>query len=170
MIELGIETNIAMGLILSAMGVYFVKSADLPKDLKMRAQSHGNGVMLQRRPFAHSKNNMVNNNNEQVKLDMKKQAQKLEAQRLTKELGKQMEQAKLMASRKIETENLKAQANQVSRKIDINKLNRRIDQLTMAIMTLEMELKDNNSKNNAILDQINTYMNELEILNSKKMA
>ncbi len=178
MIELGMETNIAMCTVLVGMAVYFVKSADLPQELKDRAKANAHlGMTTFRRNFEFSNkvqtnkvaeankiNLNINKNNERSAIDQ-------EALILaTKMLEEKMNNARMMEASKIEAQMIQKKMTQVSRKIDFEKLNKRIDQITYAITTLEMELKRNSSKNNEIQTQIDRYLLELERLNSKRLA
>lgn len=199
MIEVGTETNIALATVLVGMGVYFLKSSQLPSHLKQIAQGHGKVPTILQRAFAHKtgrmmarkekvlrnnnkkiKNNEINNNkmnvptkmnannSNHVKENMNLRREQLE-QLLAKELEAKMNQARLMQKQKQEARELSQKMNQV-KQLDLVKLNKRIDQITLAIMTLEMELKDNNSKNHEIQSQIDVYLNELEKLNSRLHA
>lgn len=197
MIEVGMETNIALATVLVGMGAYFLKSSQLPSHLKQIAQGHGKVPTMLQRAFAHKtgkimmrkekirrnnkiKNNEINNNkmnvhakmnannSNNVKENMNARREQLE-QLLSKELEAKMNQARLMQKQKQEAKELSQKVNQ-SKQLDLVKLNKRIDQITLAIMTLEMELKDNNSKNNEIQSQIDVYLNELEKLNSRLHA
>ena len=198
MIEVGTETNIALATVLVGMGVYFLKSSQLPSHLKQIAQGHGNVPTMLQRAFAHKtgkvmarkekilrnnkikakneiNNNKMNvqskmnaNNSHHVKENMNARREQLE-QLLAKELEAKMNQARLMQKQKQEARELSQKMNQV-KQLDLVKLYKRIDQITLAIMTLEMELKDNNSKNNEIQSQIDVYLNELEKLNSRLHA
>jgi len=192
MIEVGMETNIALATVLVGMGAYFLKSSQLPSHLKQIAQGHGKVPTMLQRAFAHktgkimtrkekirrnnkiklnneiNNNKMNSNNSNNVKENMNARRERLE-QLLSKELEAKMNQARLMQKQKQETKELSQKVNQ-SKQLDLVKLNKRIDQITLAIMTLEMELKDNNSKNNEIQSQIDVYLNELEKLNSRLHA
>lgn len=199
MIEVGMETNIAIATVLVGMSAYFLKSSQLPANLKQIAQGHGSVPTILQRAFSHKtgkmmkrkekvlRNNKINTNNEtknigkmnvpsninmnqnnNVKENMNARREQLE-KLLTQELEAKMNQARLMQQKKMEAKELSQKVNQ-SKQIDLAKLNKRIDQITLAILTLEMELKDNNSKNNEIQTQIDRYMSELQKLNSRLHA
>lgn len=173
MIELGMETNIAMCTILAGMAVYFVKSADLPRELKERAKMNARlGQVHFKREFSFNKNIeekteiKTNKVNVVVKKTMEEEALIL----ATKMLEEKMNNARIMESKRKEANAIGASIQVTTKRIDFEKLNKRIDQITFAITTLEQELKTNNSKNNEIKNQIDKYLTELERLNSKKLA
>lgn len=177
MIELGMETNIVMCTVLAGMAVYFVKSADLPKELKDRAKMHAHlGSATFKRNFEFSKNNALKSNNgNKVNVIAKKENERAEINQealilATKMLEDKMNKARMMEANRIETQMIEKKMSQMTKKIDLEKLNKRIDQITLAITTLEMELKRNNSKNNEIQTQIDKYLHELERLSSKRLA
>ncbi len=149
--------EIAMVTTLAGMGFYFFKSTDLPKDLKERsAQNRANSSYEASAPkkFAMPKVNLEKSLvtpkeianlptlNNVTKIDIK---DSLEAQRLH-EIKKQ------------------------EREILIALHNRKIDELTLLITTLEQQIKENNARNAEIQAQINLHLESLKLLKETKIA
>jgi hypothetical protein len=145
--------GIAMVTVLAGMGVYFVKSADLPKDLKERSaqlkSESSSYIAPEKNKFSH-----LTNKTAEVKAEIN-----IEIKRETS-LQEMRERAEVAASQKLAIEeSIKAQ-----KLAKIELLNREIDELTLAITTLEQELKLNNKRNIEIEIQIATHLTRLQAL------
>lgn len=135
--------GIAMLTVLAGMGVYFIKSTDLPKDMKQRSEHlqtearHNTTVVQKKFDFPTNKvKASVNINHELNKLN----------------------EAKILETKKLE------------RLMAIELQNKQIDKLTLAITTLEQELKVNNARNTEILAEIEGHLEALRILNENKLS
>jgi chromosome segregation ATPase len=113
---------------LLGMGVYFVKSADLPKELKER----------------------------QAILDQ--ESKRNPAQNIRK----------FNFERQLETKTIAITTKTI--KIDTQKIEKEINDLTFKITELEQQIKDNNLKNNEIQSQINSHLIRLEELNKLRIG
>lgn len=149
--------EIAMVTVLAGMGIYFFKSTDLPKDLRERSAQNKASYNYEAstpKKFAMPKVNLENKAaapveianlptlNNVTKIDIK---ESLEAQRLF-EIKKQ------------------------EREIMIALHNRKIDELTLLITTLEQQIRENNSRNAEIQAQINLHLESLRVLKETKIA
>lgn len=134
---------IAMISVLAGMGIYFIKSTDLPKDLKERSarleqESRHNPIVLQKK---YAFDNI--NSNKKISVNA---AQAQDANE------------KLLQEKKLERKKL------------VEKQIKRIDELTMIITGLEQELKINNEKKLEIEAQIELHLSELIQLKQNKLA
>ncbi len=118
--------------VLTGMGVYFIKSADLPKELKERQ------AILDR----ESKINSGRTNKMKFNFE-KKEVKKIAEVRIEKKIEK---------------------------KIDLDAINREIDELTFKVTSLEQEIRDNNLRNELIKKEIDRLLVRLEELTKLKMA
>lgn len=118
--------------VLTGMGVYFIKSADLPKELKER----------------------------QATLDRET---KTNTGRSTKmKFNFEKAEVKKVATVKLE--------QKIEKKIDLEAINREIDELTFKVTSLEQEIRDNNLRNELIKKEIDRLLARLEELTKLKMA
>jgi len=133
---------IGMITVLAGMGVYFIKSTDLPKDLKERSarleqESRTNPIILKKKyAFDTVKSTQTISNKELI----------------------QAKNEKLLQEKKLE------------RKILVEKQVKRIDELTMIITKLEMELKSNNERRQEIEAQIELHLSELIALKKNALV
>jgi hypothetical protein len=135
--------GLAMIAALAVMGIYFIKSTDLPKDMKERsAQLRANSPAVTAAPKRYSFPK-----EKEVTQDVVVAKQNEEAAR-----------AKIEAAKKLE------------RQLLIELHNKKIDELTMLITTLEQQIKDNNEQNIIIQNQINAHLETLRILKETKIA
>jgi hypothetical protein len=133
--------GIAMCIALAGMGIYFVKSTDLPKDMRDRsAQLRASAPMASITP---NKKYSFPVDKEKLQSLQEKQEQLMREAQLEDE-------AKLLA------------------KIALH--NKKIDQITLLITTLEQELKDNQERNAIIQKQINLHLETLTVLKQTKIA
>lgn len=151
--------GITMVTVLAGMGVYFVKSADLPKDLKDRsAQLKSESASFtapERNKFSHLLNKTAELKTE-INIEIKRETS----------LQEMKERAEVAASHKLAIEeSIKAQ-----KLAKIELLNKEIDELTLAITTLEQELKLNNKRNIAIEIQIATHLSRLQVLKETQIS
>lgn len=140
--------EIAMVTILAGMGFYFFKSTDLPKELKERsAQNRANNEYVTSAPkkFAMPK----------VVLEEKKMPVEIANLPSIKD---NLEAERLMEIKKQE------------REIKIALHNKKIDELTLLITTLESQIRANNSRNAEIQAQINLHLESLKLLQNNKIA
>ena len=126
---------IGMITVLAGMGIYFVKSTDLPKDLKDRSERN------------HS------SSNHSVNIQSKKKFSFPQT-----EMTSAMER-KITKSDTINELELKLKKQKI-----IEAKNKKIDELTLLITELEQELKENHLRNIEIQQQIDTAMAELIII------
>lgn len=118
--------------VLTGMGVYFIKSADLPKELKERQ------AILDRDAKINT------NRTSKMKFNFdKKEVKKVATTTLEKKIEK---------------------------KIDLDAINREIDELTFKVTSLEQEIRDNNLRNELIKKEIDRMLVRLEELTKLKMA
>lgn len=148
--------EIAMVTALAGMGFYFFKSTDLPKDLKERSaqnRASHNYEAAAPKKFSMAKVNLEKTStpreianlptlNNVTKIDIK---ESLEAQRMY-EIKKQ------------------------ERELMIALHNRKIDELTLLITTLEQQIRENNVRNSEIQAQINLHLESLKLLKETKIA
>ena len=132
---------IGMITVLAGMGIYFVKSTDLPKDLKDRAERNNSATTQvsntqTKKKYAFPQSgNVISNENKITKSDYMNELElKLKKQKI------------------------------------IDAKNKKIDELTILITALEQELKDNVARNVEIQKQIDTAMAELISLKNSIMA
>ena len=129
---------IGMLTVLTGMGIYFVKSTDLPKDMRDRsAQLRMNTPVSTSAP---------------------------------KKFAFTQESVKNTAQEKIDNERLGEIQNQIRKQALIALHNKKIDELTLLITTLEMEIRENNEKNSEIQKQIDIHLESLRALKETKIA
>ena len=147
--------GIAMLTVLAGLGFYFVKSTDIPTDMKeksakMKATYGDNPVAVAPKKYA---------------FDTKAPSQKKSKIEDSipalpyEELKKQSEVTKLAEIERY-----------VKRQSLIALQNKKIDELTLLITSLEQEIKLNNSKNSEIQAQIDTHFIALRILQESVIA
>ncbi len=124
--------GILMITVLTGMGVYFIKSADLPKELKER----------------------------QAILDRESKTTATKTSKMKFNFEKK--EVKKVAVAKIE--------KTIEKKIDLEAINREIDELTFKVTSLEQEIRDNNLRNELIKKEIDRLLVRLEELTKLKMA
>lgn len=140
--------GLAMFAALAAMGIYFVKSTDLPKDMKERsAQLRASTPMMTSAPKRYS-----------FPTDADKLQAIQEKQDLLMKQNTEEEQTKL------------AEAKKREKQIMIALHHKKIDELTLLITTLEQEIKDNHERNIIIQTQINAHLETLRLLKEKHIA
>jgi nitrous oxide reductase len=132
--------GIAMCIALAGMGIYFVKSTDLPKDMNQRSEQ-----MRASSPIA---TNTTKKYSFPVDLEKRQAIQE--------------KQENLMRENLLE-EQAKKQA-----KIALH--NKKIDEITLLITTLEQEIKDNVERNAIIQKQINLHLDTLKTLKETQIA
>ncbi len=126
---------------LAAMGFYFFKSTDLPKDMKERSArlsaeaGSTQTVKTKRMAFDAPKTTKI-----EVKVIDDNQSAKL------------------------------AQLESHKKQLEMKQRAQAIDELTLKITALEQELKINNSRNAEILAEIDTHMNTLARLTSLSLS
>ncbi|MGZ3790490.1 MAG: hypothetical protein ACXVLQ_18325 [Bacteriovorax sp.] len=127
--------EVAMIICLAIMGVYFVKSTDIPKELKDRsAQSRAESDhRVSARP---------------IKMTFPKETVK--TPKIENHQESKLAEMKLQKKLK-----------------EIQLLNEEIDRLTMAITTLEQEIKSNNERNVEIQATIDSHLANLQLLQEK---
>nr|BDT27808.1 hypothetical protein BHI3_12740 [Bacteriovorax sp. HI3] len=141
--------GIAMLTVLAGMGIYFVKSTDLPKDMKarseqMRQDSLRNPVAAQKKfnfPTATTAN--ANALAKTTKLEDNTALKKAE------------EATKLLAQKRLEK---------------IALIDKEIDTLTLTITALEQELRANNARNAEIQAEIDRHLETLARLEASKIS
>lgn len=147
--------GIAMLTVLAGMGVYFVKSTDIPKDMKeksakMRATYGDTALVAAPKKYAFDKK--ITSTTE-VKTEKKIQTLS------TMELKEQSDAEKLAQIEK-----------HIKRQSLIALQNKKIDELTVLITSLEQEIKENNSRNAEIQAQINIHLETLRVLKETVIA
>ena len=143
--------GIAMLTVLAGLGLYFVKSTDIPKDMKeksaqMRATYGDTSFAAAPKKYAFDKKIVSTTENN---------AQSISSE----ELKKQSDASKL-----VEIENY------IKRQSLIALQNQKIDELTLLITSLEQEIKVNNSRNSDIQAQIDMHFEALRILKENVIA
>ena len=128
--------------VLAGLGFYFVKSTDIPKDMKeksaqMRATYGDTSFAAPTKRYAFDKKMTTSSDNLPPSFSIE-------------ELKKQTEASKLAEIEKY-----------IKRQSLIAVQNKKIDELTMLITSLEQEIKANNSKNSDIQAQIDGYLEAL---------
>lgn len=146
--------GIAMLTVLAGMGVYFVKSTDIPKDMKDRsAQSKANfGETLAVAPKRYAFDSKAVAKTEK-KIEVRTQSISIA------DLKEKSDAAKLAEIEKhIKRQSLLALQNQ------------KIDELTLLITSLEQEIRENNDRNAEIQAQINIHLESLRLLKESVLA
>jgi len=144
--------GIAMLTVLAGMGVYFIKSTDIPKDMKDRsAQSRANfGDRIATAPKRYAfDNKIVADKKPEIKIQSASVA----------ELKEKSDAAKLAEIEK-----------HIKRQSLIALQNQKIDELTLLITSLEQDIKENNSRNAEIQAQINIHLETLRLLKESVLA
>lgn len=118
--------------VLTGMGVYFIKSADLPKELKER----------------------------QAILDRESKTTATKTSKM--KFNFENKEVKKVAVTKVE--------KTIEKKINLEAINREIDELTFKVTSLEQEIRDNNLRNELIKKEIDRLLVRLEELTKLKMA
>jgi hypothetical protein len=135
---------------LAAMGFYFFKSTDLPKDMKNRsALLHAESIQ---NPIVRQKKMAFDSVATKVKSDAKSEM------RTTIKILDDNQAAKL------------AQLDAHKRELEMRQRALVIDDLTLKITALEQELKLNSARNAEILAEIDTHMNTLTRLTSVSLS
>lgn len=134
---------IAMLTVLAGMGFYFVKSTDIPtemkeKSAKMRA-TYGD-ISIKTAPKKYAFEKKIQDNS-------------------FAEIKEQSSNAKLAEIEK-----------HIKRQTLLKLQNQKIDELTMLITSLEQEIKLNNSRNNEIQAQIDLHLETLRLLKESVIA
>ncbi len=133
---------IGMITVLAGMGIYFVKSTDLPKDLRDRSERH------------NSTSSQVNN------LTTKKRYA----------FPQQNGNASISENKITKSDYMNELELKLKRQKMIEAKNKKIDELTILITALEQELKENNARNQEIQKQIDVAMAELIQLKNSIIA
>ncbi len=139
--------GIAMLTVLAGMGFYFVKSTDLPKDMKARSEQLKQDTL--RNPVVNQKKYSFPTANATSVIA---QATKLEDNTALK---KAEEATKLLAQKRLEK---------------IALIDKEIDTLTLTITALEQELKINNARNAEIQLEIDRHLETLARLEASKIS
>lgn len=146
--------GIAMLTVLAGMGFYFVKSTDIPKDLKDRSAQN-------RASFGDSSISIAPV--KRYAFDKKIVAETKSESRVQSisiaELKEKSDAAKLAEIEK-----------HIKRQSLIALQNQKIDELTLLITSLEQEIKENNSRNAEIQAQINVHLETLRLLKDSVLA
>lgn len=137
--------GIAMLTVLAGMGIYFVRSTDLPKDMKDRSAQLKQESL--RNPSSTQKKYSFPTNTTAVKT-----AQKLEN---NLDLKRAEEATKILAAKRLEK---------------IALIEKEIDTLTLTITALEQELKANNARNAEIQAEIDRHLETLARLEASKIS
>lgn len=137
--------GIAMLTVLAGMGIYFVRSTDLPKDMKDRSALLKQESL--RNPSSTQKKYSFPTNATAVKT-----AQKLEN---NLDLKRAEEATKILAAKRLEK---------------IALIEKEIDTLTLTITALEQELKANNARNAEIQAEIDRHLETLARLEASKIS
>jgi hypothetical protein len=146
--------GIAMLTVLAGMGVYFIKSTDIPKDLKDRSaqsRAHFGDSTITSAPtkrYAFDKKIVA-----ETKTEVRVQSISVA------ELKEKSDAAKLAEIEK-----------HIKRQSLIALQNQKIDELTFLITSLEQEIKENNLRNAEIQSQINVHLETLRLLKESVLA
>jgi hypothetical protein len=140
--------GIAMLTILAGMGFYFVKSTELPKDLKDAPEKS---------KFAH--------------LTVAKTAEVKKVETIA-EVKKEFSilELKALAEKAAAEKVLLEESLRLQKIAKIERLNKEIDELTLAITILEQELTINTKRNAEISTKINTHLARLQVLKDIKIS
>jgi outer membrane lipopolysaccharide assembly protein LptE/RlpB len=132
--------ELAMVSVLAGMGIYFVKSTDLPKDLKERSR------ILETE-------NARNQNT---------QKSKIYSPSISTE-------SKTVAKDEIDLTLKKIQEERILKDY-LASIDNEISLLTLKITSLEQEIKDNNERNVIIQNEIDQNLKKLDELNKKRLS
>ena len=143
--------GITMLTVLAGLGIYFVKSTDIPKDMKeksaqMRATYGNTSLTAAPKKYAFDKKTVVNSESLPPAFSLEELKNKTEASKRA-EIEKYVKRQSLVALQ-----------------------NQKIDELTLLITSLEQEIKENNSKNADIQIQIDTHLEALRNLQESVIA
>ena len=150
MLELGL-----LAALIGSMGVYMMKSSELPQDLKNRSAQF------------RTEYDILKNQKKSLKISMNKIApsKKKAVKNVTTTATAKDNTANLIQEAKIDLAKAKIQRNQLL----TQELNLKIDQLTLEITALEQQIKINNQKNAEIQVQINSRLAELDLAQRQLM-
>jgi len=143
--------GIAMLTVLAGMGFYFVKSTDIPKDMKdksaqMRATYGDTSIAALPKKYAFDKKMTGTTEKKIQSLSVAEIKEQSDAVKLA-EIEKHIKRQSLIALQ-----------------------NKKIDELTVLITSLEQEIKENNSKNAEIQAQIDIHLKTLRLLKEHVIA
>lgn len=150
MLELGL-----LAALIGSMGVYMMKSSELPQDLKNRSAQF------------QTEYDILKNQKKSLKISMNKIApsKKNAVKKVVTTSSVKDNSAALIEDAKIDLAKAKIQRNQLL----TQELNLKIDQLTLEITALEQQIKINNQKNAEIQVQINNRLAELDLTQRQLM-
>lgn len=150
MLELGL-----LAALIGSMGVYMMKSSELPQDLKNRSAQF------------QTEYDILKNQKKSLKISMNKIApsKKNAVKKVVTTSSVKDNSAALIKDAKIDLAKAKIQRNQLL----TQELNLKIDQLTLEITALEQQIKINNQKNAEIQVQINNRLAELDLTQRQLM-
>lgn len=150
MLELGL-----LAALIGSMGVYMMKSSELPQDLKNRSAQF------------QTEYDILKNQKKSLKISMNKIApsKKNAVKKVVTTSSVKDNSATLIEDAKIDLAKAKIQRNQLL----TQELNLKIDQLTLEITALEQQIKINNQKNAEIQVQINNRLAELDLTQRQLM-
>lgn len=150
MLELGL-----LAALIGSMGVYMMKSSELPQDLKNRSAQF------------QTEYDILKNQKKSLKISMNKIApsKKNAVKKVVTTSTVKDNSAALIEDAKIDLAKAKIQRNQLL----TQELNLKIDQLTLEITALEQQIKINNQKNAEIQVQINNRLAELDLTQRQLM-
>lgn len=150
MLELGL-----LAALIGSMGVYMMKSSELPQDLKNRSAQF------------QTEYDILKNQKKSLKISMNKIApsKKTAVKKVVTTSTVKDNSAALIEDAKIDLAKAKIQRNQLL----TQELNLKIDQLTLEITALEQQIKNNNQKNAEIQVQINNRLAELDLTQRQLM-
>lgn len=153
--------GIAMLTVLAGMGVYFIKSTDIPKDMKERsAQMRATyGDQLTTVPKRYAFDKKINTAAAKVEIKAEKKIETRIQSLSVAELKEKSDAEKLAEIEK-----------HIKRQSLIALQNQKIDELTILITSLEQEIKENNSRNAEIQKQIDAHLETLAVLKAQVIA
>lgn len=149
MLELGL-----LAALIGSMGVYIMKSSDLPQDQKNRSAQF------------QSEYDILKNQKKSLKISMNKiaPAKKSQVTKVAATKTNVVTEEKIQEA-KVDLAKAKVQRNQLL----VQELNLKVDQLTLEITALEQQIKTNNQKNAEIQLQINNRLAELDLAQRQLM-
>lgn len=145
--------GIAMLTVLAGMGIYFVKSTDLPKEMKERSAQLRQEAL--RNPTSSQKKFSFPTNNQKPTVAKNLAASTSVNLDKSEALKRAEEATKLLAAKRLEK---------------IALIDKEIDSLTLTITALEQELRANNARNAEIQEEINRHLETLARLEASKLA
>ena len=139
--------GIAMLTVLAGMGIYFVKSTDLPKDMRDRSAQFKNegSVELKKKYSFPTANTNASSTASTRSIKLENNLDLIKAQEATK----------LLAAKRLGK---------------IALIDKEIDTLTLTITALEQELKANNERNAEIQLEIDRHLQTLARLEASKVS